>query len=563
MQPTIVPSLQRKMVRCFLGLALALGLLAPGQAQQAPETPVSLFGEVIDVRVVNLEVVVTRGGERVTGLGPQDFVLSVDGKETPIEYFTEVHGGTAAVRGDETQVATMPALAPGTPVSTSYLLFVDEYFTVAPHRNRVLRGLVEQLPQLNPEDRMAVVAFDGKKLEMLSTWSQSIEALTRVLEAATERPAYGLQRLAEQRSFEATREILGRRSGVLDGDPRRLDRTRLDVEEEQQAEILARQVKRVTLAASSALRGFANPPGRKVLLLMSGGWPYNPASWVTGDLALAALASNVPYGEELYEPLVATANRLSYTVYPVDVQNETYDPTDVERASVDPQFDRDVLFNRLQDERTSLNVIAEETGGQAVLGGARTAALERAAADTRTYYWIGFTPDWKGDDASHRVDVKARDRKLKVRSREGFTDLSRQTEVSMMVESSLLFGGAPAASPLFAEVGAAAKAGRGKVQVPLTVIVPVSELTFLPQEGRYLAELELRIAVQDETGSLSDVPVVPMTVALDESPKEGELRRYETVVKMRRKKHDLVVSLYDVASGKILSTRLEVDPKTN
>lgn len=555
--------MQRNTIRFFHGLALALALITAGYAgaQQAPESPVSVFGGVVDVRVVNLEVVVTRNGERVTGLGPQDFILTVDGKEVPIEYFTEVHGGTAAVRGDETQVATMPALAPGTPVSTSYLLFIDDYFTVAPHRNRVLRAMIEQLPQLNPEDRMAVVAFDGKKLEMLSTWSQSIEALTRVLEGAMERPAYGLQRIAEQRSFEANRELLGRRTGIVDGNLRRLDGAQLDIEEEQQAQILAGQVQRVTLAATSALRGFANPPGRKVLLLTSGGWPYNPAVWVTGDLQVAVYSPNVPYGEQLYGPLVETANRLSYTVYPVDVEDDTYDPTDAGRATVDTQGDRDLFFNRLQDERASLGTIADETGGQAVLGAARFAALERAAADTRTYYWIGFTPDWKGDDASHRVDVKARDKKLKVRSREGYSDLSRQTEVSMMVESSLLFGGAPAASPLYAELGAAEKAGRGKVQMPLTVVVPISELTFLPHEGRYLAELELRIAVRDEAGNLSDVPVVPMTVALDESPKEGELRRYDTVVKLRRKKHDVVVSLYDVASGKILSTRLEVDPK--
>lgn len=544
------------------GLVLSLTFLvaAPAIAQPAPETPVSLFGEVLDVRVVNLEVVVTRGGERVTGLRPEDFVLTVDGQEVPIEYFTEVHGGTAAIRGDEADVATIPALAPGTPVSTSYLLFIDEYFTVKPHRDRVLSKLIEQLPVLNPEDRMAVVAFDGKKLEMLSTWSRSIETLTRVLEGAMERPAYGLQRLAEYRSFEATRELIGRRTGILDGDPGRLDRNRLDIEEEQQAEIIARQVQRVTLAASSALRGFANPPGRKVMLLMSGGWPYNPAVWVTGDLRLAAFATNVPYGDQIFKPLVETANRLSYTLYPVDVQNETYDPTGAERAAVDPQLDRDLLFNRLQDERATLSILADETGGEPLLGGSRLAALERAAADTRTYYWIGFTPDWKGDDASHRIAVKAREKGLKVRAREGFSDLSRQHEVTMMVESSLLFGGAPAASPLYAEVGDAKKAGRGKVQVPLTVIVPVSELTFLPRGDQFLAELELRIAVQDENGHLAEIPVVPMTVALEESPREGELRRYDTTLKLRNKKHDVVVSLYDIASGKILSARLAVNP---
>ena len=37
--------------------------------------------------------------------------------------------------------------------------------------------------------------------------------------------------------------------------------------------------------------------------------------------------------------------------------------------------------------------------------------------------------------------------------------------------------------------------------------------------------------------------------------------RWETRIKIRKQPHDVVVSLYDNASGKILSTRLTVDPK--
>ena len=75
-----------------------------------------------------------------------------------------------------------------------------------------------------------------------------------------------------------------------------------------------------------------------------------------------------------------------------------------------------------------------------------------------------------------------------------------------------------------------------------------------------MAQAELRVAVQDQEGTVSDIPVVPMTVTVDELPKEGEMRRWETRLKLRKEKHDVVVSVYDVASGTILSTRLMVDP---
>src|SRR5687768_4772452 len=160
-----------KSLRLFAVLLAALPLAA--QQPPAPEEPASIFGETIDVRVVNVEVVVTdRQGNRVTGLGPGDFRLRVDGKDMPIEYFTEVRGGQAiaaseAGSGQSAAVQGLPALAPGSAVGTSYLVFIDDYFAVGARRNEVLRELMEDLGRLGPEDRMAIVAFDGKKTDML------------------------------------------------------------------------------------------------------------------------------------------------------------------------------------------------------------------------------------------------------------------------------------------------------------------------------------------------------------------------------------------------------------
>ena len=68
---------------------LTSGLAMPARSAQESQEPV--FGEEIDVRVVNVEAVVTdRDGKRVTGLRPEDFRLRVDGKELPVEYFSEV-----------------------------------------------------------------------------------------------------------------------------------------------------------------------------------------------------------------------------------------------------------------------------------------------------------------------------------------------------------------------------------------------------------------------------------------------------------------------------------------
>ncbi len=525
----------------------------------AQEENPGLFGEVLDVRVINLEVVVTdKQGVRVLGFAPEDFVLTVDGTEVPVEYFTEVIGGSSITPGEAE--STVPALAPGVPVSTSYLIFVDEYFSFRRDRDRALRQLRDQLPLLNPEDRMAVVAYDGRNVDMLSTWSQSREALGRVLDSAADRPTFGQRRRAELRSFRTSRTFRA-------GEPRDFTDSvaslglDLDLEEQAEAERIADQVSRTILAASAALRGFANPPGRKVMILLSGGWPYNPVYWVINDISRSAFTTDVPDGDELYRPLIETANRIGYTLYTADMPGLGPSLIDGEgiAANAEPA-NASLRFSREQEAEFSLTQLARETGGKAFLNSASNSVFERVVEDTRSYYWLGFTPTWAGDDAEHTIRVRTTRRGFKVRTRENFTDLSKQTEVTMMVESTLLFGNTPGSENLPVTFGAAQKAGRGKVEVPFRLGIPLHVLTFLPSADGFRSEVELRIAVIDEQGNTADIPILGLPLRLDELPTGELFTVFENRIKIRKKPHDIVFSIYEQATGKILSNRLEFKP---
>lgn len=537
-------------------LYVLLGMLVAAAA--AADEPVSLFGDVIDVRVVNLEVVVTDGGARVAGLGPEDFVLTIDGKEVPIDYFTEVADGVAAAGG----VAMVPELAAGEPVGTSYLLFIDEFFSVKPRRDLVLRNMIAQLAGLGPEDRMAVVAYDGRRLDLLSGWSGSARELEGVLLAAMDRPSGGMRQRSQERVFldtatsdadavpgprPAAEPVSELSDGFTSNLPLGFSQFRgsvattsgLSSEEEAQVGWLTERVVRITGAATAALRSFAKAPGRKVFLLTAGGWVDNPTEWLLRDTGRVE-TSRADDRNRIYGPLIETANRLSYTIYPVDVAGANEPGVDIPRAT--------------------LRRLAAETGGTPMLAGDGLRALENTVADTRSYYWIGFIPQWKGDDSAHRVKVKPRRRGLDLRTRTGFSDLSRASEVTMMTESLLRLGGSTGAASFPVRVGEVAKAGSGQVEVTLEMLVPMNELTFLPHEGGYLAEAELRVAVMDAYGTAADVQVTPLEVSLAEPPHEGDMRRWESRIKIRKQKHDVVMTFYDVASGKLLSSRLEFDP---
>ncbi|MBP7586586.1 MAG: VWA domain-containing protein [Thermoanaerobaculia bacterium] len=550
--------------RSFAATA-ALLLAATGLVAQAPAAPAAapapLFGETVEVRVINVEVVVTdKEGLPVTGLQAADFVLKIDGEAQPIQYFTEVRGGDA-IEGpaDEPIIPGVPQLAPGTPVGTSYLVFIDDFYPLQRDRDKVIEKISADLARLRPEDRMAVVAYDGRKLEMLSSWSQSVPELERVFRKAMTRPALGLQREADDRRFSHDT-----RADRLTGNrPRLLDSTqmRLDTDERAYAETLQEQLQGIVAAAASALRGFANPPGRKVFVMLAGGWPYDPVQYAINDFSRTVLESQLKRGDELLAPLVGTANQLGYTIYSVDVPGLAEETNASAEYAAGSNFtDRNTLFQRENNVQYTLQYVATETGGKALLNGQREEVLARVTEDTRSYYWIGFAPTWQGDDAAHKVVLDTRVDGLRIRNRAGYVDFSSKSQTSMAVESILLFGDGPGASPLPFEIGKPTKVSGNRMNVPVTLRIPLSQLTIVPTDKGTSAEVELRIAALDERGGRSDIPVIPIRLDMPGKPPVGAYATYTTMIQLRRAKNDLVLAVSDPAGGAIYSARAEVNP---
>ena len=555
-----------------LATAILMILAVASLQAQAPRSSLpGVFSEVLDVRVVNLEVVVTdRDGVPIFGLGPNAFDLKVDGEEVPIEYFSEVRAGVVGTgKVEDFVVPGLPALTVGQPVGTSYLVFIDDYFSIARDRNQVLEALKADLPLLGPEDRMAVVAFNGSELEMISTWSQSVPELERAIESTLERPAFGLQRLAEQRQFDYDRTLAALssiRTGEVSSD--RFLRTQLDPDERFYLERLTDQVSRSVTASASTLRSFAEPPGRKVMLLLSGGWPFFPATFLGPDVAPTVLSWELADGQALFRPLTDTANLIGYTLYPVDIPGFTdlltNDSTNLREFQVEALARTGIrghdAFLRQQEVHYTLNFLAEQTGGVSFIDGARLDALSGAVSDTRSYYWLGFTPSREWDDQRHKIEVSLKEEGFRVRSRDGFLDSSRQHEVAMALESTLLFGNPAGQGSLKVTLGEPENRGRRKMEVPITIVIPLDEITFLPSDQGEVAQIELMVAVRDESGRRADIPVVPMAFQAPGSGSPGSFGSYEFSLKLRRQRNDAVIAVVDTASGRILSASVEIEP---
>ena len=558
--------------------ALVLANPAAGQETPLPD----LFSDTIDVRVVNVEVVVTdREGDRIRGLDATDFELLVDGEPVPIGYFTEIDEGVAraaragADKAEDGGLQAVPSLAPDEPAPTNYLLFIDEFFAVRRDRDRVLKRLERDLEQLGAHDRMAVVAFDGRNVARLADWTGARDELRDAFREARKREALGVMRRADIDPAATAPEPQDRAAAALAGiegapplNSVRRAATALNLSKRE------RQIQQSVLAATATVRSFADPPGRKAMLVLTEGWgvpefdnpdPFGPPP---------------PSIESIYGPLVHAANRLGYTLYPVDLAglnprfaNSPFGIGDVSvgynagasarSPSAQPSpFDAPQGLNLEWSQDAAFGYLAHETGGLPMINAFRDIALAEAAADTRHYYWLGFEPPRNQDDELHDIEVRLTGRAdLRVRSRQSYLDLSKSAELTMMVEGSVLFGGAPGQETLAVRFSPPERARGRKVEVPMEIAIPLDDVELLPMGGRFTNELEFRVTVINEAGERSETPVEKIRISGAAEPPPGAVFVYETTLLIRSHEHRYVASVYDPLTGAVLSASGTVGPR--
>ncbi|HEX6864865.1 MAG TPA: VWA domain-containing protein [Thermoanaerobaculia bacterium] len=508
------------MTQSVKGFALALLVLSSALSAAEPkQIELPIIGESIDVRVVNVEVVATSGGELVRGLTAADFRLLIDGKEVPVEFFTEVAEGAsipAAAPAAEGLAAPTPPIAAAEAVPRSYLVLVDESFSVAEPRNVVLEKLEADLELMGPEDQMAVLAFNGATIDVLSPWTSDKTALAEVLRQSRQREARGNQALAQHRGMATDVSFFEWASSEAGLDDKEIDFVVGETLDRRVSPEARSQLGKTALAMAGALRGFEVPPGRKVMLLLSGGW-------------------SVGVAPQLFGPVVSAANQLGYTMYPVDV------------ASPTPQNLR------------MLDMVAKQTGGR-VANSLKQDVFRQVVKDSGSYYWLGFTPSWQANDKSHSIKVESKRPGVAVRARTGFPDLSKKTENARKAESVLLFGGEKDDRRLKVLLGEAKPRGRREIEVPVTLGVPVEALALTPSGRGYIAEAPLAVVALDDQGGRTEIPQARLRVSIQKMPEVGGLARFQTTLRLRRAPQRLVFTVRDEVNGDTMWQEVELTP---
>jgi len=502
-------------------LALLLLLAAPASAQE--ET----FEEKIEVSVVNLEVFITdKKGVPIPDLRREDFEVLEDGKPVEITNFYAEKGAKEGTQSPSPSVRAVDQ-------RLSLVVFVDDVNLEPQNRNRILGRVRELLPgQLSPGDQVMVVRFNGS-LDVLQPFTGDIQQAAADLEGL-EKLSSDLRRREETRDMAAFQAI-----------------------EAVQAmggwETVESIIKQYAATESALVRGalegldqvvgwIASLPGRKAILYVSDGIPAVPGE----DLYLwASTRSGIRTGRRVsmmdsqgfdatkrFREVTSRASRNRVAFYPIETMG-----AHMERGTT-------LQENRISNRQNGLRILAEETGGLAMLNAADPAkALQRMASDLSTYYSIGYRPQRPADDREHKIEVKVRRKGATVRHRRWYKDKPVDEAVADRTSATMVFGVEDNPLGATVEIGEQIPTDEGFV-VPVRVKVPIGKLFLEPKGASREGRLRLFMVASSE-GKLTPVRETRLiTVTVPEAEMAaGQLKEYVHEVRIKLEKGSWTVGV--------------------
>jgi len=488
---------------------ISLSLLVPAAGALAQQQPVAGFVTEVKVNNINVDVQVKdANGVPVTGLRREDFRVFENDAGQEITNFVAVEGGQVSAAREEALV--------GQAAAREVVLFFDLYLLSEPDKSRVLQTIRDQLAiGLAPGETVAVVSFDGA-LRVHTPPTASAIKVVEALKEVDRVPATGLQRQISLSSYD-----------VRDT-PRRESWSTFQYRRTQNLEYwseLRRMVGRVENAFTAAIQRFSETQARKVVLLISPGFPRaeNVPMYRDYDFWLDTPVEYRNAG--LFGRAAMLASELEYTLYTLDPSGNQIITAD---ASVGrpPQFAdvANVKFWREADRKDSLIQAARLTGGEAIFTGDGGVALADVERVTSSYYSLAYQPDHAGDGKEYAIRVEAvghPDWKLTYRTR--YIDRPFELRDAERSRAALLTG--LEQNPLGIELVLDKPTSRMKLgvrglrayRINAEVRIPYAKLTMLPRGEISWGQVQVVIVGVDLAGNQSDLgqQLVPIEIASD------------------------------------------------
>jgi VWFA-related protein len=488
------------------------------------------FTETVEVRLTNVDAIVTdKNGNPVTGLTKDDFEIYEEGARQEITHFNEIFNPRGVV------AAARPAgAAPANPNAPEQRAQPDS-------RRRLITALVD-LQSLEPANRGAVLPELQKFLTSnmrtgdevaIYSWGDTLTvelqptsnpaaiqgAIDRIAAYPTERTTFWRQEL--QFNFDRL---------LYEADSMRAERPYFEdgmAVARRAAERATNEMRQKTEAIKSVLSTLRGEDGRKVLVLLTQSLSVNPAEeafyyfytqrnrFQNGRTLKPNQEARRYEVKGLAEEVVAAANNAGVTLYPLHTAGKFNEVSDVDATkggthrtvAMDPMRVQRPADSQLDPRLLSLSAASDETGGRALAGsGNWKNAFDIVSTELNAYYSIGYRAQGEAQDRTKKIEVRLKDKGKGyiVRTRKTVIEQTPASAMRDLVAANLFHTPSSNDLAVKAGIGSATTAGENLVH-PLTITIPTSTLTLVPEGSDLVGKLSVFAAFLRADGAVSSV----------------------------------------------------------
>lgn len=522
----------------------------------AQEQPPAKLVESIDVRVINIDVVVTdRKGNRIKGLKPQDFEIYENGTPKTVSNFYEVDTAKPAA-APKAKPAPVPAPAPpagDTVISSApdsqqrrFIIFIDNLSLMPFNRNPVFKALKNFLQTGTRPDDQFMVATWNRSMKVRVPFTTDITQVEQMLDVVAGETSYGLHNASERKDVEKQISDSGNVDDAI-------------IAARGYAQSVEHDLRQTVDALNGLLSTLAGVEGKKVLILTSQGLPMTPGKELffyidemarqkgwrsTGSTLLQA--SNFD-STSLIQSIARTANANAITIYALHAGGlGSYNEGSAENATPTPYTVQQAAITNTTD---SMQLVAAMTGGIAAVGTNNfDGALQTLENDLNTYYSLGYRSGTERVDRQRILEVKAKNRHYVVRSRRSFVEKSIRTEMNDRVIANLFYDRPDNDMKITLTTRQPVPNDEYTFKVPLEIHIPMEKITLLPQGETITGGFSVYVVVSDQNGDMSDVVSQQhqIRVTPDELSKmNGKYFTYEIDLVMEKGRNRISVGVVD------------------
>jgi VWFA-related protein len=477
-------------------------------AQEAP-----VFGETLEIRVTNVEAVVTdKAGKPVHGLTKDDFEVFENGVRQQITNFAEL--GESVPAGNLTAVAgETPAETPVTRDIRRRLIsvFIDNASLDTGNRASVLPQLRHFLAtNVRPGDGIAIYSWGNSLNVQLEPTSDPAEIAAAVDKLASRTAMVGNWK----QQFRGDLDLII--AAYKDREPP--EKAPIGDAISTASSYAARgsaEMRQKAAALKSVIGSLRGIEGRKILVMLTESLSANPGEDAfqyvdsikyefSGGENFNPFSYSKPYAlEGLAKDIANAANSAGVTLYPIHAAGKWADS-----AMLDASQTMTVRGGPAINTDTStltLHAVAEDTGGKAMTGSSNfKLAFDTISNDLNVYYSLGYRTDGARQDRMKNVEVKLRKKGYTIRTRKAIVEQTAATEMNEMVAANLFQTRATNDLSIKAAIGTATPSGENLVH-PLTITIPTSTLTLIPDGADLVGKFSVFAAFLRSDGAVSSV----------------------------------------------------------